>query len=207
MKRILLLAVLLPLGLSAQTHKIAHKLRSGTSETLNHALVTGTLSNSNFGMAPMRTIRHAVLDSVIYIDEKTQIMVTSEKIEYTDDWRGYNNQLDPSQQENVNTKPKESICSIEQDKIWRPGRDTVKNHYLFSVQNVDTIKKILERDFYFQNDIEKVQFVGYPVIKKKQTRTKTVKEGMMDYLPIGLILLSAALTWAIQWGKRKYNEI
>lgn len=200
MKTILLFVVILPLSLVAQTKQIAHKMRSGSAATFRHTCESGALANSNFGAAPMRAVRSAVLDSVIYVDQNTQIMVTSERVQWTDDWR-----IRPLEA-NDDQHQKASICTAEQDHQWKPGRDTVRNHVLFSLRNVDSIKSILAREFYFQNNIDSVRFVGYPVSRRKNKTTKTLQQGMIDYIPIGIIVVSVAVTLLLSYQNQRKHE-
>lgn len=95
------------------------------------------LHASNFGEAPRPYLRtkQPQLDSVIFVSDSVAIMVTSCK----------------------KLKAGEKMAAD-----WKPGRDTVYNHYLFSLKHkLDYIKRELEDAFYFGNDINRVKFIGY----------------------------------------------
>ena len=125
----------------SQTKLIAHKSHSGSAENFQLALNNDDFNplQSNFGEAPNRFVINAHLDSVIYINEHQAILVTS--------------YVDPNKK-NKNEK--------DQKSNWKPDRETVYGHPLFSQRHsLDSIKMVLKRDFHFRNDIDKVVFVGY----------------------------------------------
>ena len=126
----------------SQTKFIAHKSHSGSAETFNISLDEEIFSNpgSNFGMAPERMIRTASLDSLIFLSDTVSVMITSriEKDRWTD-----------------------SLT------IWKPGRDTIINHPLFSrVKGIENIKRSLKQDYYFRNSPDSVKFISYDTIRK-----------------------------------------
>ncbi len=140
---------------AAQTKLISHKSHSGSNATFNLALKHNSdLLSSNFGQAPNPTIRIAELDSLIFLNDTTVVMVTTESC--TNRWI-----------ENADTT------------IWKEGKDTVFHHPLFHLQNdLDSVKKNLKNEYFFKNDIDNVTFVGYDngeSISKKEKR-KTKKE-------------------------------
>jgi hypothetical protein len=103
-------ALLCSTFLFAQTKLIAHKSHSGSDRNFRIAYDAGffDMDNSNFGMAPERTVRTASLDSLILISDTLAVMVTSEYCKRP-----------ISRKKDATTK-------------WREGRDTVRNHPLFS---------------------------------------------------------------------------
>jgi hypothetical protein len=130
----------------SQTKKIAYKSHSGSAENYGSAL-NGNLfdmDNSNFGMAPTREIIDAKLDSVIFICDTVALMVTSRYCKKRNEY------------ENSTTK----------EKLWSAGKDSVFYHPLFSKKHsLDSIKAMLEMQYYFKNPISKVVFVGYDNVK------------------------------------------
>ena len=74
----------------------------------------------------------------------------------------------------------------EQPKVWQEGIDTVYNHPLFSNQhNLDSIKSVLRKEYFFANAIGSVKFVGYDNDKnaapkrlksKKKAKKKVTKK-------------------------------
>lgn len=134
----------------SQTKLIAHKRHSGND--FHYALSNSTMDikDSNFGEAPLRRVKNAQLDSVIFIDDEKAIMVTTMFC-----------------RESIIYEPKDSVS------VWKPGRDTVYNHVLFSKKHkLDSIKQILKTQYNFKNDIDKVVFIGYDNGKKVTKKKK-----------------------------------
>jgi hypothetical protein len=130
----------------SQTKKIAYKSHSGSAENYNTALNENLfdMDNSNFGAAPTREIVEAQLDSVIFICDTVALMVTSRYCK--------------NRNEYYNTAAKE--------KLWRAGRDSVFYHPLFSKKHsLDSIKAMLQMQYYFKNPVSNVIFIGYDNIK------------------------------------------
>jgi len=120
-----------------QTKRIAHKSHSGKNETFRAALMNSLfgLEGSNFGQAPTPIVKNSKLDSVIFLSDKRVIMVTSNYC--------------------INNRTAKST-------LWSAGRDTVVNHPLFSKKHdLDSIKAVLQAQYYFENPAESVTFVGY----------------------------------------------
>ena len=146
MKTILISFLLLCAGTTfSQTKLIFHKSHSGSSSSFVKS-INGNYSN--FGKAPIREVKNAMLDSVIFLTDTSAVMVTSEyctrKGEYS-----------PAEFEGT-TKTR------NQGKLWRAGRDTVYNHPLFSRKHsLDSIKMVVATEYYFKNNIDNVWFVGY----------------------------------------------
>jgi maltoporin len=129
--------------LMAQTKKIAFKSHSGSAENFSIALENELfdMENSNFGMAPTEMIRHAQLDSVIFICDTVAIMVTSQY---------------------CTRVLRHSKEQMGQPFLWQPGKAEVKNHPLFSKQHsLDSIKKVIRTQYNFRNPVDKVVFIGY----------------------------------------------
>ena len=80
MKRFLLFACFVT-GIFAfgQTKLISFKSHSGSMKYFNTVLSLGKMDivNHNLGMAPEPIIKTAMLDSVIFVDDTTSIMVTT----------------------------------------------------------------------------------------------------------------------------------
>ena len=178
MRITLLLSILLvATGIQAQTKKISWKSHSGNMNNFFAALESGNdLDNSNFGMAVEPTVRNARLDSVIFICDSVAVMVTSEYC--TNRWH----KKEPA------TK-------------WKAGKDTVINHPVFSRRlTPDSIRVILNEQYYFRNEAENVVFVGLEESRFRPCEGELItkiKEGEKteSALPLGilvtLILLAA----------------
>lgn len=142
----------------AQTKKIAFKSHSGSMTNFSAALENDLFEtdNSNFGMAPVRDIITAQLDSVIFICDTMAILVTSEYCTKTD--------------RRTQKKP------IVDSKLWKAGREVAIDHPLFSRQHsLDSIKSVIAEKYNFKNPIDKVIFVGYDNKKPKEKKTKKKK--------------------------------
>ncbi len=133
---------------------------------------------SNLGVAPERFVTNSKLDSVIIIDDKKSVMVTSLFCKNT---------------RNGNTEK------------WKAGRDTVYNHAIFSSENIDSVKNVLKKDYYFQNDIDSTIFLKYdsktkkykPISIKKAIKSAEIKNSKsmeeMMYLLVVSIAVFASL--------------
>lgn len=147
------------LGFS-QTKLIAHKRHSGNNFAYALKHNSSDVANSNFGVAPMREVKNAQLDSVIYLNEEKAIMVTSYHCV--------------------------SIFDESKSSVWEAGRDTVYNHPLFSHQhNLDSIKHVLKTQYHFQNDMDSVVFVGYSndALKNKPSKVKK-KKNILPFIKV-----------------------
>jgi hypothetical protein len=194
MKQLLILCLCFAcIGSSAQTKKIAFKSHSGSTENFATALENNLfdMENSNFGAAPIRDVRTAQLDSVIFISDTVAIMVTSE----------YCTKMDRTSQQ-----------PISDPRLWEAGRQTVFNHPLFSRKHsLDSIKSILREQYNFQNPVEKVVFVGFDNKKKKykantiipvSTRNDDNNQSPFDgpfVLILSLIAVASVLAAFISW--------
>lgn len=145
----LLFFTLFFLNLSAQTKWIAHKSHSGSKSNFINSLKGNP---SNFGMAPQRFVRNANLDSVILINQRVAVMVTSETCHYED----------------FNGRDKSN------SQLWRAGRDTVFDHELFNGnKSVSEIRHTLKTKYFFSNPAEKVVLIGFE--KPEQLKDKEEK--------------------------------
>ena len=145
----------------SQTKLIAHKSHSGSDATFALAVKNNLfdISESNFGNTPeMRLENRSNLDSVIYVSNDKIIFVTS----------------------STNT------CSAERRPInqlhlgiWSNGRHIAANHNLFKRNHaLDSIKKVLKTEYSFQNNIDKVVFIGYD--NKQEVKVEKKKK---NYFP------------------------
>lgn len=169
--KLLLLFLLLSGTAFSQTKLIFHKSHSGSAKSF--ALTT--ISNpGNFGVAPMRRVQNAVLDTVQYLRDGRVVMVTSEYCTY-EDYRPYRQN---EQQE------KRRDFDREDGNLWKAGRDTLVNHSLFSRRHeLDNIKDSLENAYFFQNDVDSVVFIGYDNHWTKWRRKVERKKGMLIPVP------------------------
>lgn len=152
MKIFTLFLILLSLPAVAQTKLISHKSHSGSTATFNIAFINNLfdIGESNFGRAPERQVKTAQLDSVIFINPATAIMVTSEFCSY-----------------------ERRSGQAKDQSLWKAGRDTVYNHVLFSRNHsLDSIRLVLKTQYHFKNDTDKTVFVGYDNKTRKYKREK-----------------------------------
>jgi hypothetical protein len=135
-----------------QTKRIEFKSHSGNSENYHPEEIV----NSNFGIAPSRFIQKARLDSLIYVNADTSILVTS-NCDVNDNRYG--------------------------DTLWwKPGREYAIRHPLFSKQyELQLIKETLKKEYNFRNPIDKVKFIGFynGIPKKMKLKTKKVKSKLV----------------------------
>ena len=127
-----------------QTRLINHKSHSGKSTDF---LKTHLTSISNFGMAPQRMVRNSKLDSLILIDEKTVIMITSESCHF-EEYDGSDKSV---------------------SKLWKAGRDTVIEHDVFNGKNsTEEIRKIIKQKYFFANPADSIVFIGFDEPKQQE---------------------------------------
>ncbi|MCX6319412.1 MAG: hypothetical protein NTW29_19200 [Bacteroidetes bacterium] len=188
----------------AQTKKIAYKSHSGAESNFATALDERLfdMDHSNFGVAPTELVRHAKLDSVIFVCDTVAIMVTSE----------YCTRI-----------LRHSRETQGEPRLWNPGKMEVKNHPLFSRQHsLDSIRNVIRTQYNFQNPIEKVVFVGYdnagdkPVTRVRKQKPKEGVIGMItDRKPpldntgwtifAGILVISLCGGW-IAWYLRSLQK-
>ncbi|MGI9650747.1 hypothetical protein [Chryseobacterium sp. RLHN22] len=144
--------------ISAQTKLISYKSHSGDMKYFEKSIVENSYNTnySNLGMKPERYVTNSKLDSVIIIDDEKSVIVTSNVC-------------------------KNTILNITEK--WKPGRDTVYNHQVFSDKNIESMKKTLKETYNFQNDIDSTVFLKYdkktkaykPISTKRKIKTAEVK--------------------------------
>lgn len=170
-----LLAVLISISAFSQTRLIAFKSHSGHVENFA-AAVSDDLFDANFsnlGVVPQKYVKDAKLDSVIILNDEESILVTSSARKFVD--KGVKRE-------------------------WKPGRETVRNHKLFSKKNIDSVKTVLKRDYHFINDMDSVVFMEYDQQNKsyKELKPSTAKpkkeksEKTRGGLLLGVLFLSGA---------------
>lgn len=159
MKTLLLTALLVCTGAAySQTKLIFHKSHSGSSSSFMKS-INGNYSN--FGRAPIREVKNAMLDSVIYLTDTSAVMVTSEYCVRNGDY---------------SPETSRETTNRNRGKLWHAGRDTVYNHPLFSRKHaLDSIKMVVATEYYFKNNIDNVRFLGYDNEAVPETR-KVVKQ-------------------------------
>lgn len=85
--------------------------------------------------------------------------------------------------------------------LWKAGRDTVHNHFLFNKKNsVRYIKKVLTEKYHFRNPAEEVKFIDQP---EKGSVVPLQPNQSKPFVLIGLIAGIALLAGAIAWKLRK----
>ena len=176
MKTILAIVLLVFTGTAfSQTKLIFHKSHSGSRASF---VKTINSNYSNFGKAPIREVKNAMLDSVIFLSDTTAVMVTSEYCVRRGDYS-------PVELEGT-TKTR------NQGKLWRAGRDTVYNHPLFSRKHsLDSIRMVVATEYYFKNNIDSVRFVGYDNTvsgEQKAVKQPAEKNGNEVYLLLVFVI-------------------
>lgn len=168
MKLLLSFFLLLSGTAFSQTKLIFHKSHSGSAASFKTTLLANP---GNFGVAPIRQIQHAVLDTLQYLPDGRVVMVTSEYCTFDEYHRRYNEREEKDQRKNFNKRNAD---------LWQAGRDTLVNHSLFSRRHeLDNIKDSLENAYFFQNDVDSVVFIGYDNHWTKWRRKVERKKGVL----------------------------
>lgn len=156
MKTVITIAFALTSILSfSQTDIIEMRSRNASMKKYERS-VKGDHLASNFGMLREPMVRNAVLDSVKCISDTVAIMYTSYycadgfyespvKFEYDEQGKSHRTYSDPR----IGEK-------------WEPGELKVYNHPLFQHRHsLDSIKKALDRDYYFNLPADSIKFIGF----------------------------------------------
>lgn len=189
-KLLVILLSALSIQLSAQTKLIAHKSHSGSEETFKAAYINELfdINSSNYGVAPDPIIRTAYLDSVIFISESMAILVTHDTCH-----RKTGGKLN----------------------AWKPGREIVNNHPLFSKQHsLDSIKQVLDMTYFFANPASTVVFIGYDngnsssPGKSKENSVPLI--GIDNNKPFGnmfiLVMMTGIFSLVAGWAWKRLNN-
>lgn len=155
---LLLLFGVLPITFS-QTKLISFKSHSGDRANFESALHKNLfdMGYSNFGVAPMRMVKYARLDSLVQLTDSTVVMITS------------------------------NICKNlngPDSSLWSAGKDTLLHHPLFNLaHSEDSIKSELDEKYNFVNEADSVVFIGFEpkelesvIPKKEQKKHKRLKQ-------------------------------
>lgn len=182
------MALLISTFFFSQTKLIAFKSHSGHSENFNKAASENLFDTnaSNLGVVPQKFVEDARLDSVIILNEEESILVTS-------------------------SAHKRVLKGATRE--WKPGRETVYNHGLFSKKNIDSVKTVLKRDYNFVNDMDSVVFIeydkeskSYKEIKPSSAKPKKEKsEKTKGGLLLGVLMISGASGF-YSWKRNKKNN-
>lgn len=136
----------------AQTKLIAHKSQGGSNATFSEALKTDVrLRYSSYGAAPLKFVSNASLDSVIFIDDTTCVMITSY----------YNT---PELASNQRLIEPHAYYDLEGNLLpWEPGTDTVFRHEVFSSEmTISQMKRAVDERYFFQNNESNIIFLNFP---------------------------------------------
>lgn len=150
----------------AQTKLIFHKSHSGSVKSFKMAYEKNLfdIGTSNFGMAPTTIVKNAELDSLIFLDDSTTIMITSE---YCEDRSRFNRAP-----KRPNNSPDYSDRDTDNSTLWRPGKVVIQNHPDFNRKNpIDSIKKTLKVKYNFVNRPESVVFIDSSIDQKEDLST------------------------------------
>lgn len=168
-KLVLLFLHIVPIVCISQTKLISHKSHSGSNADFKIAMEANLfdIGASNFGDVPYREVKNSSLDTVIYVSKGKAVMITSE----------YCKQVEKRRKQEEDKTP---------GTFWKAGKDTVFNHPLFSKNHsLDSIKMVLKTQYHFQNEVDKVVFIGFDnkVKKYKKENRKYKKSGF--FVPAG----------------------
>jgi hypothetical protein len=159
MKKIITsLFLLYSLSINAQTKLINHRSHSGSNETFADKFANDAIPNSNLGASPTRIVLTAKLDSLIYVNDSTAVMVTS---------RFCADRYDVS----------------EEPTNWKPGKDTIRSHPLFGKQHqLDVIKRTIKNDYNF-NDAKNIKYIGYDNFLPQEIKPKVKPKQEQNNIP------------------------
>lgn len=149
-----ILLILFSTNSFTQTRLIHHKSHSGSVKNFKIAYEKNLfdIGESNFGMAPTTIVKNAELDSLIFLNDSTTVMITSE---YCEDRARF--RKPPKRPSN---SPDYDNRDTDTSSFWRPGKVTIQNHPDFNRKNpVDSIRKTLKEKYYFVNNPESVVFI------------------------------------------------
>lgn len=187
----------------SQTKLISHKSHSGSNPDFRIAMEENLfdIGDSNLGDVPYRDIVNSNLDTVIYVSKGKSVMITSEYCKRVE--RRMRNKEDK-----------------ELGTLWKAGKDTVFNHPLFSKNHsLDSIKMVLKSQYNFQNDIEKVVFIGFDNKVKKYKRENRknrksvifISDGNSGFPPKFIFVVALAfiscLVAFFTWKANRYETV
>jgi hypothetical protein len=187
MKFLLILPLhLLAFGILSQTPKIMHKRLGGTNENFNTSLsnANSVIRQSNFGLPPTIMVKKALIDSVIVMNDSTVIVVTSHKL--VQEFHYFNYEYS-EQDSALVCSDSLLVKSLEYDSTgdWKPGRDTLVNHALFSSHL--SCNEILSRlnQNYGINNISRnpIIFIGFDCSTKQVNPKRNFVSLLFSYFP------------------------
>jgi hypothetical protein len=144
----------------AQTKIIAHKSHSGNTHNFSKAYQSNKfdIGHSNFGEFIQPEIKQARLDSLIFMNDTCQIMVTTEVCSN----RFGADAITKERNEKNGWNKAIEVSKDKKSSVWKAGRDTVYHHPLFSQnESLDYVKTTLKSRYHFVNKAEGAVFVGY----------------------------------------------
>ncbi len=182
---ILLLSCILSVLTFAQTPKIMHKRLGGTNENYLSVLEHehSPIRQSNFGLPPTIHVKRAVIDSIIAVNESTVVVVTSHRVRQEHQWEN----LAYDTLSNTFYCPDSMIqksLSYDSTGLWKPGRDTLINHPVFSASlGCDQILAKLREDYQLYGATENVVFVGFNCTQHLHRTKKNDTPFWLTFLP------------------------
>lgn len=172
--------------LCAQTPKIMHMRLGGTNDNFHTALKdpNSPIRQSNFGLPPTIFVNRAVIDSIIVVNDSAVLVVTSYK--RTEEFMWHDNyQFDTIQGIYVSN---DSLLQLSLDYdpqgTWKPGRDLMVNHAVFSPKlTCNQILSILQNQYFLNQATREIVFVGFDCSKSQQSTKKKKGESAWLILP------------------------
>lgn len=188
--------------LCAQTPKIMHKRLGGTNVDFHAALKdpNSPIRQSNFGLPPTIFVNRAVIDSIIVVNDSSVLVVTSYKTVEEFMWRN-DYQYDTIQDIYISSDSL-LLLSLDYDPqgTWKPGRDLMVNHAIFSPKlTCLQIESTLKNQYFLLHAIQEIVFVGFDCSKPQHSNKKKKGESAWfifpkSNTPNNFVLLALALS-------------
>lgn len=197
----------------AQTPSIMHKRMGGTQENFNQTMSDpeALIRQSNFGLPPTIHVKRAVIDSIIVLNDTTVVVVTSHKLVEEFHWGDYQWSAIDSTFVCSDTMLARSL-EYDSTGTWKPGRDTLVNHALFSPRNTCNQILMALRDEYqiYSRRNTHIVFIGFdctPQQNRNQRNFLPVIWNIFPKNPSTLVLIISIFSIFYFLYLRRKNEI
>jgi hypothetical protein len=183
---IFIFTFLINFGFLSQTPNVFHKRLGGSHEDFYEVLSekSALIRRSNFGLPPTIKVKRAIIDSIIVMNDSTVIVITSHK--FTQEF-ALSDYAFSEQEDAFVCSDSMLIKSLEYDSTgnWKPGRDTLVNHLLFTskLSCIDILNKITQ-DYRIQNLYEHpITFIGFDCNTKDKRTKRSLISFLLSYFP------------------------
>jgi len=172
--------------LVAQTPLIMHKRMGGTNQNFNTALAqpNALIRQSNFGLPPTIYVKKAIIDSVIVLNDSAVIVVTSQKLVQEFQWEQYTFSAEDAVFVCNDSMLARSLTYDSTD-TWKPGRDTLVNHQVFSAKLTcrDIQNKLANEFNIHQSSQNPIIFIGFDCSENRKNHRQNFLPLWISKLP------------------------